>query len=458
MSRRSLQARAVAAAVVAIVLVLAVAGSAVYLLVARHLHASLDRSLRQRAAQVAQLTVSAPAMLTTPGALDAQAGTTQLSVEVVDRRGRIVARSLALGGRVLPIGGLVRSALARGATGYRNVSLGGDRERLYVAPLADLGGRAAGGAMIVAGSTHDLQETLASLRLFVVLAALGGALVVAGPVALLMRRALRPLGRLADSAAEIEHTGDPRRRLPTPAAADELARLGETLNAMLASLERARDAERRFLADASHELRTPLTALRGNVAYLRGHGETPELVDELEHDTERLAALADDLLVLSREEAAAAPRELVRLDALALEAAAAVPGVEVAAPGPVVVRGERAALERALANLVENAYRHGRGPIVVSVAEHDGLARVTVRDEGPGLQPYEARHAFERFWRGNRDAAGSGLGLAIVRATAERHGGRAYVEGAAFSVEVPAVRDFSESAGTTGAPPEKGFR
>jgi signal transduction histidine kinase len=148
----------------------------------------------------------------------------------------------------------------------------------------------------------------------------------------------------------------------------------------------------------------------------------------------------------------------VRLDALALEAAAAVPGVEVAAPGPVVVRGERAALERALANLVENAYRHGRGPIVVSVAEHDGLARVTVRDEGPGLQPYEARHAFERFWRGNRDAAGSGLGLAIVRATAERHGGRAYVEGAAFSVEVPAVRDFSESAGTTGAPPEKGFR
>ena len=87
-----------------------------------------------------------------------------------------------------------------------------------------------------------------------------------------------------------------------------------------------------------------------------------------------------------------------------------------------------------------------------------GVARVTVRDEGPGLQPYEARHAFERFWRGNRDAAGSGLGLAIVRATAERHGGRAYVEGAAFSVEVPAVRDFSESAGTTGAPPEKGFR
>jgi signal transduction histidine kinase len=81
-----------------------------------------------------------------------------------------------------------------------------------------------------------------------------------------------------------------------------------------------------------------------------------------------------------------------------------------------------------------------------------------VSDEGPGLGPEEARQAFERFWRGDRATAGSGLGLAIVRATAERHGGRVYVEGARFTIELPAVRDLSEARGTTdGEDPEKGL-
>src|SRR5207248_1749680 len=83
-------------------------------------------------------------------------------------------------------------------------------------------------------------------------------------------------GELADAAGAIERTGDPRRRLPQPQTRDEVGRLATTLNAMLGSLERARESERRFLADASHELRTPLTALRGNVAYLVRHGATPE--------------------------------------------------------------------------------------------------------------------------------------------------------------------------------------
>ena len=451
MKRRSIQFRAVAAAVVAIVVVLVAAGAAVDLLVSRHLHASLDGTLRQRAVQVAQLDASAPALLTRPGALDSPLGSTQLSVEVVDRHARIVARSLALGGRVLPIGALVHGAIAHGSSGYTNASLGTEPARIYVAPLAELGGRAAGGAVIVASSTHDLGETLASLRLFVLLAAIGAAAFAAAPVAFLMRHALRPLGRLADSAAEIERTGDPRRRLPAPEAADEVARLGATLNAMLASLERSRDSERRFLADASHELRTPLTALRGNVAYLARHGATPEVVEELERDAERLASLAADLLALSREEAAEAPSEPVRLDELAREAAAADARVDVLARGPVTVRGDRAALRRALANLVENAHLHGLGRIVVEAEAVDGKGRLTVRDEGRGLQPYEAERAFRRFWRAEVDTAGSGLGLAIVRATAERHGGRAFADGASFTIELPAVRESSETAATTEA-------
>jgi two-component system, OmpR family, sensor kinase len=450
-SRRSIQLRAVLAAGVAIVLVLIVAGAALDLLVSDHLHRSLDRTLRQRAVEVAQLSASAPAVLTRPGALDSPVGSTQLSVEVVDRRGRIVARSLALGGRVLPLGGLVRSAITDGVPGYRDTKLGTDPARVYVAPLAEFGGKAAGGAVLVAASTDDLRDTVESLRLFVVLAALSAAILAAGPVALLMRRALRPIGQLADAAAEIERTGDPRRRLPEHQAADEVGRLGTTLNAMLASLEHSRDAERRFLADASHELRTPLTALRGNVAYLGRHGQTPELVEELERDAERLSGLANDLLVLSREEAAEAPAREVRLDLLAQAAGEADLAVEARAPRPVRVRGDRAALERALSNLVENAHRYGPegGKITVTAIEHGGSAVLSVSDEGRGLQPYQSGRAFERFWRGDGGGPGSGLGLSIVRATAERHGGRAFAQGSVFTIELPALRDLSESAGTT---------
>jgi signal transduction histidine kinase len=132
----------------------------------------------------------------------------------------------------------------------------------------------------------------------------------------------------------------------------------------------------------------------------------------------------------------------VRLDELARGA----DGVEVLVALPVGVRGDRAALERALENLVENARRHGSGRITVEVGGSDGLATLTVADEGPGVSGPEA---FERFWRGPGGGPGSGLGLAIVRATAERHGGRAYAEGARFTIELPALREFSESAATT---------
>jgi len=443
---RSLGARSVMAASLAILIALVVVGVGVDILVGRHLHRSLDRSLRQRAVEVAQLSATAPALLVSPGSLDAPVGGTQLMTQVFDREGRIVARSLALGGRVLPVRDLARRVITSGRGRYVDARLASDRVRVYVAPLALSGGVAAGGAVVVAASTNDLRETLDSVRLFVLVAALAAAAIAALALTLLMRRALEPLGRLTRAAAEIERTGDPRRRLPEPMAEDEVGRLASTLNRMLAALERAREAERRFLADASHELRTPLTALVGNVAYLARHGASEELVAELEQDTRRLARLADDLLALSREEAASPPDDVVRLDQLARAAAAT--DIEVLCE-PVSVHGDRAALERALANLVENARRHGRGRITVGTDERDGLALLTVADEGPGLRPEEAADAFERFWRRDGASSGSGLGLAIVRATAERHAGRAYAEGARFTIELPAVRDLSESGATT---------
>jgi signal transduction histidine kinase len=369
-------------------------------------------------------------------------------VEVVDRRDRIVARSLSLGGRVLPPG-LARGSIATGRPHYGAVRFGDDRLRVYAAPLSSFAGPAGGGAVLVAASTSDVAHTIGALHAVTLIAAVVAAAVGALAVALLMRGALNPLARLAQAAGEIERTGDSSRRLPQPRRRDEIGRLAATLNAMLGSLERARDTERRFLADASHELRTPLTALRGDVAHLARHGATPELIDDIAAGAERLARLADDLLALSREEAASTPAAEVALDEIAHSAAA--PDVDIAAEH-VTVLGDAAALERALANLLENARTHGHGRIRVAVARRDGLAELSVEDEGTGVPESERERVFERF-----HGQGTGLGLAIVQATAARHGGRALVNGSRFTLELPAVRKASENHGTLqGEPREKG--
>ena len=442
----TLRLRSILAAALATMIAVVVLGSAIDVLVARHLRSELDRTLRTRAVEVAQLAASAPALLTTPGALDSPVGATQAMVEVVDARDRIVARSLSLGGRVLPQA-VAREAIRGGHARFTNVDFGDQELRVYVAPLATVSGSASGGGVLVGASTNGLMDTIRAVHALTLLAALAAAAIGAAAIALLMRGALRPLARLDRAADEIGRTGDARRRLPDPNRSDEVGRLARTLNAMLESLERAREAERRFVADASHELRTPLTALRGNVDHLARHGATPGLVADLQADAERLAQLADDLLVLSREESAAAPAEDVRLDELAQ--AVAAPDVDVSTV-PVTVRGDGAALGRALANLVDNARRHGRGRIAVTVAESDGVVTLSVEDEGTGIAEADRERAFERF-----AGRGTGLGLAIVRATAERHGGRAYAGGSRVTIEL--VRKASESTrNDPGEDPTKG--
>jgi signal transduction histidine kinase len=439
----SLRLRSVLAAALATVLAVVVLGSAVDVLVARHLRRDLDSTLRSRAVEVAQLSASAPALLTRPGSLDSAVGGAQSMVEVLDRRDRIVARSLSLGGRVLPRQ-LAARTIATGAGAFRTVDFDGGHVRVYAAPLANVGGPAGGGAVVVAASTDDLDDTIRTIDVLTVFAALGAALAGAVAVALGMRGALRPLVRLDRAAAEIERTGDPRRRLPGALRSDEVGRLATTLNAMLDSIERSRDAERRFLADASHELRTPLTALRGNVAHLARHGASSALVADLQADAERLARLADDLLALSREEAAAQPVDVVDLHEIAR--GADVDDVTGDA-GPLIVRADVPALERAVANLVDNARRHGPtgGLVSIALSQDDSVAALTVSDEGNGLAEEMREVAFERFWRGRPAEGGSGLGLAIVRATAERHGGRAFADRSGFTIELPLIRKGSES-------------
>jgi signal transduction histidine kinase len=453
----TLRARVAAAAAAAIVVAVVVLGVAVVTRLDDQLQGSLDRTLKERAVEVARLSASTPALLTQPGALEGRLGGSALFVQVVDRRGRIVARSGGLGSRVLPQDSAARSALRDRRAAYGDDALGTEPIRVYAAPLGELGqGAAAGGAVIVAGTTAESRDTLGTTRTFVALVAVTAAILAALLATLLARRALRPLARLSAGARGIERTGDASQRLSAPSDRDEVGALAATLNAMLASLERAREAERRFVGDASHELRTPLTALRGNVAYVSRHGADEAVLADIEADVARLNALLDDLLALAREDAAAPARgEPVDLVDVALEAALADPGANAIVQGgrgTAVVAGERPALGRAIGNLVHNARKHGppAGRITITVRADRDRAAVTVSDEGSGLDGDEAGHAFERFWRGPRaDGEGSGLGLAIVRAIAERHGGDVAVDGARFTIDLPRLTDLSRTARTT---------
>jgi two-component system, OmpR family, sensor kinase len=449
---RSLRARLIAAAGGSILAAVVLFGVATVLLVRGELRGSLDSALRQRAEDVAQLAVSAPAVLTDPGALESNASGRELAVQVIDSHGRIVARSLMLGARLLPEDRLASQARVDGRTGFEDIRIGGRPFRMFAAPIAQAGGAASGGAVLVASDTTDISHTLSHLRAVLTLSGVGAALLAVLAAAFLTRRGLRPLGRLAGAAGEIERTADPTRRLPETGVADEIGQLTGVLNRMLASLESSRATERRFLADASHELRTPVTSLLGNVDYAARHGADPEVLADLQRDAARLARLVDDLLVLERSGAAGQESGRVELDRVVAEVAGGHSDgrVVVGAVERAEVYGEREALVRSLENLIENGLVHGpaEGRVTVSLGRREKLARLTVSDEGPGPDPADHDRLFERFWRApeSSEQPGSGLGLSIVSAIVQRHGGRISVDGSTFTMELPLFRRNSHSS------------
>ena len=221
-----------------------------------------------------------------------------------------------------------------------------------------------------------------------------------------------------------------------PPADDEVSRLGETLNAMLARLEDGLERERRFVADASHELRTPLALLKTELGLAskpgRSEGELRAAIESAAEATDRLTRIADDLLLLARAEQGGLRLKTEQVDVMdVLEDVAGRfrTDREIAvAPGdPLVVPADRLRLEQALTNLVDNALRHGTGAITVSAVAENGTAELHVVDEGPGFGESFLPQAFERFARGDegREGEGSGLGLAIVATIARAHHGSA---------------------------------
>jgi len=441
--RMSLRARIVAGTVAAIILAVAGLGVTVGLLVGRDLRGSLDQTLHDRAVDIVRLSATTPALLTAPGALASPSGGTEVDVEVFDRHGNIIASSPALAGQRLPGQALVTTALASGTQGYATGTFADAPIRLYAAPIPDVGGAAAGGAVLAGSSLGAVTDTLGHVRAVIALSAIAAAVIGGLLVALVAGRGLRPLRRLTAAAGAIEHSGNASQRLPEVQSPREIAELTGTLNGMLSALEHSRAIERRFLADASHELRTPLTSLRGNAAYLAKHGADPEVLAEVESDAVRVGQLVDDLLALERADAPDAPRTRVDLAAVAREGARRA-GATLDGCAPAAVMGDRVALAGALGNLLENARLHGPagGEVRVGLDADAQWARLSVSDAGPGLAPDQVEQAFRRFWRGPASGAtpGSGLGLAIVAATATAHRGRVEVDGGRFTLVLPVAR------------------
>ncbi|MFD7154756.1 ATP-binding protein [Kribbella sp. NPDC059898] len=313
---------------------------------------------------------------------------------------------------------------------FRNAVYDGIAYRIYTAPMAD-----SGGALVrTAIPQSDPAPTLRELAWLLAASTVGAALLAALAARLVARRVLRPVRRLTETVELIRTTGD--LAIPIPAESqDEIGRLGSAFAGMTAALDASVGAQRRLVADASHELRTPLTSLTVNLALLAedvSDRQAPLLAAEALEQAGELKRLTNDLVDLARYGQPAFHTEDVRLDLVAESVAARAArraahlefGLTCA---PTVVHGDPDALERAVANLVDNAVKWSPPGARVQITVKDGV--LDVADGGPGIPDSDLEFVFDRFYRSPAARAhpGSGLGLAIVRQVAEAHGGTAEV-------------------------------
>jgi signal transduction histidine kinase len=291
----------------------------------------------------------------------------------------------------------------------------------------------------------------------------------------LARRALVPVERIIDELEAITDGRSLHRRLAMPRAGEEVARLAQTLNGMLARLEQSFSSLRRFTADASHELKTPLMVVRAGVERALTDADTPDEVlaslDETLDQINRMNELVESLLTLARADEGRAPLAVERTDLRELVAEASETagmlgeGADVTVTtlmpeGPVWAALDRRRIRELLLNLVTNAikYTPAGGRVELQLDERADQILLIVRDSGIGIAAGDLPHVFERFWRADLarsrtgERPGTGLGLAITKWIAEAHGGSIAVQsrpgrGSVFTVTLPGlIPDTLESA------------
>ncbi|MBT8207953.1 MAG: HAMP domain-containing histidine kinase [Acidimicrobiia bacterium] len=437
---RGIRFRVTIVASIAMAVILILGGFALVVLQRDSLTATIDRALAQRADD---LTALVPTGDDFGGVFPV--GADEGFAQLLAGDGTVLASTPNLADAApLPVDLPVSSDAVRTITG-----VGGDDDsfRVLTRPLEGARYLHVGTEFeVVAGAAETLLGLLAVTVPILIL-------VTGTLIWLLVGRTLRPVERIRSEVAEIG-SRELHRRVPQPTTGDEVERLAETMNEMLARLERSVERQQTFVADASHELRSPLTRIRSALELgQRGDGSHPGDDDALLRDVVGMQRLVEDLLFLARSDDGKAPSRRRRLDLDDLvigeaRTARADDSVsfDLSGVSAAHVEGDSVQLRSAVRNLLENARRHASGRVTVSLGEQDGEAVLTVTDDGPGIPESEAERVFERFTRlddsRTTQTGGSGLGLAISRQIAESHGGSLRLtsfdtDGARFELRIP---------------------
>ena len=450
----SLRVRTTLVVVVVVAVTLAAGGAGLVWLV----HRSLIDGLANNATAEAQAVAGVVSSGSVPNPLPERSGA---AVQVVNGAGQVVAASPGLAGKAPATD--QRPAVGQSATiaipPVLDTSTDHDADLAVVMTVQSPSGPLTVMAVIETQNAEHSTHLLA-LVLAVVLPSL---VVVAGVLEwLILGRTLRPVEAIRSEVAAITAEGL-HRRVPEPLAEDEIGRLARTMNEMLGRLERATDRQRQFVSDASHELRSPLAAVLTQLEVARAHPERAEWKDvsaAVMEETQRLARIVDDLLLLARSDEGqlTSRREAVDLDDIVLAEGARLRDrgtvqVDLHHVGAGRVLGDRDQLTRVVRNLVDNAERHAASVVCLSLQRtgppEAPAVELEVADDGPGIPSDQRVRIFERFARVDggrgRPSGGTGLGLAIVGELVAAHGGKVWVadteagSGARMVVRLPGV-------------------
>jgi signal transduction histidine kinase len=448
----SIRVRTTAAAVLVVGVTLALAAIVMVTLLERSLGDHVETSALLRAEAIAHELASG----TTPDglALGGPSGDEEF-VQVLDADGTVVIASPNISGRSVIVALAPKETSTIGPLSPPDVEPFDDP---FVAVAAGSGGERP--LNVIVGRNLEIVSEARRTLTWVLMIAMPLLLVVVGIVTWrVVGRTLSPVDAIG---AEVEaiSSRELHRRVSEPGGKDEISRLAATMNRMLARLEAGRLRERRFVSDASHELRSPVATIRQHAEVALSHPEqtnTQDLAEIVLDEDARLQRLVEDLLLLTRidEGTLELRANPVDLDDLMFEEAARLRGatdlkVDIGGVSAGRVLGDREQLGRLIRNLTDNAARHARTTIALSLAERNGEVVLDVYDDGSGIDDAERERIFDRFVRldeaRDRDSGGSGLGLAIVREVALFHGGTvAIVEsgsgGTGFQVRFPGHPD-----------------
>ncbi len=430
----------------------ALSGLALIGLVRHSLVSNLDATANARAQDVAALVRAGnlrPAVAST--------GQETAVVQVVNAAGRVVSASPNITGE--------GPVLAQPPAGRTRVNLtvrglpigeGAQQYRIVAQPVTLQDGP---GWIYVATSLRQVEVAVNGLRNLLVVGLPLLLVLVAAAIWKAVGRALRPVEEIRQRAALIGGS-DLQQRVPVPTTNDEIARLAETMNQMLARLEDASQRQRHFVGDASHELRSPLAAMQAQIDVALAHPNltaSTQVMQSLQGQSERMTQLIEDLLFLARadEGRLTSERGVVDLDELVLAEirrlrAYGRANIEAGTTDAARVSGSARDLARLLRNLGDNAVAHARTTVSIGLTTTEVDATIMVTDDGPGVPIEERDRIFTRFARADqararpRNGTGFGLGLAIARQIVEAHGGAIRIDevttavrGASFVVRLP---------------------